>query len=645
MPIALSGSLVISGSITTTGAITMSGSIASASYAATSSYANAFTVANTLTAQTLVVQTITSSIEFVTGSTKNGSTTGNTHQFTGSLLISGSVGIGSSSISEGVQGVSSLSIIPSSSVSGGPLVQFAGNGRIRPASTGDRLSIDGNALYLNSTFAGNILMATGGGNVGVGISSPTLPLEIAGNAGITTNGGAFIWKNTGSSDKRWDISSSGNNFAFNETGVNARMIILAGGNVGMGTTTPGKRLELYEDNSSTTSTTGLKITNFSATTDSRAGIVFQNYDNNGAAIWGRRTGSTAGHLVFGTNSGTGTTAESAIVERMRIDNAGNVGIGITTPYSRLDINGGNIRMGEFLNSASSYIGKQSSGNSNFYSSVQFYSTSGEDAIIFNTHLSGVSAGERMRISGAGYLGIGTTNFNSSSNLTVEQDALNIVTIRRGTTASNTNAARILFQGLNASSTIQNTGIVEAGLNNGASDYYLGFYAGTSAMNMKITSAGNVGIGTTSPTSTLDINGTVRYRGGIYSQFTFNASGNYSSGTWYDVVNSSQLSEGVYVITGYVDTYAVGGGIYFMQFVTVPFYFWGPGCNSTTYTDLPEPIGSGHHKGSALPLFRLQHTNGVDGKLYLKFNPNANWSNIQPGVGGATFNVYLKRIGN
>ena len=65
----------------------------SASYAQTASYANNFTVAGTLTAQTIVAQTITSSIDFVTGSTRNGSLLTNTHQFTGSVDITGSLGI------------------------------------------------------------------------------------------------------------------------------------------------------------------------------------------------------------------------------------------------------------------------------------------------------------------------------------------------------------------------------------------------------------------------------------------------------------------------------------------------------------------------------------------------------------------------
>jgi hypothetical protein len=65
----LIGTQVVSGSILTSGSITATG---------------------TLTAQTLVVQTITSSVDFVTGSTRFGSVVGNTHQFTGSVSVSGS---------------------------------------------------------------------------------------------------------------------------------------------------------------------------------------------------------------------------------------------------------------------------------------------------------------------------------------------------------------------------------------------------------------------------------------------------------------------------------------------------------------------------------------------------------------------------
>jgi hypothetical protein len=67
------------------------GTASYAKYAETSSYATDFTVANTLTAQTIIVQVITSSVDYVTGSTRFGSLIGNTHIFTGSVSISGSI--------------------------------------------------------------------------------------------------------------------------------------------------------------------------------------------------------------------------------------------------------------------------------------------------------------------------------------------------------------------------------------------------------------------------------------------------------------------------------------------------------------------------------------------------------------------------
>jgi len=70
---------------------TSSMSVASASQAATASSADNFTVRGTLTAQTIVAQTITASTEFITGSSKFGSLLANTHQFTGSILVTGSI--------------------------------------------------------------------------------------------------------------------------------------------------------------------------------------------------------------------------------------------------------------------------------------------------------------------------------------------------------------------------------------------------------------------------------------------------------------------------------------------------------------------------------------------------------------------------
>ena len=93
------GNINVSGSITTSGSITISGSITSASFATSASnatnaisasYANNLTVAGTLTAQTLVVQTITSSVIYSSGSNVFGNNIANTQVMTGSLLVTGS---------------------------------------------------------------------------------------------------------------------------------------------------------------------------------------------------------------------------------------------------------------------------------------------------------------------------------------------------------------------------------------------------------------------------------------------------------------------------------------------------------------------------------------------------------------------------
>ena len=156
-------------------------------------------------------------------------------------------------------------------------------------------------------------------------------------------------------------------------------------------------------------------------------------------------------------------------------------------------------------------------------------------------------------------------------------------------------------------------------------------------------------GTLAVTGSLDIADTVRYRGEIYSEFTFTAAGNYTAGTWYNVVNSSQLVEGMYIIQGFVDTYNAGSNIYDHKFVSIPFYWYdgGTGTNDTTVTSLSASIGSGHARNNKpLPSFRLQLTSGppVDGKLYLQFNPgDDNWTGINS-TGGKNFYVHLKRIG-
>lgn len=143
-----------------------------------------------------------------------------------------------------------------------------------------------------------------------------MPLKL-----ITSGGGSVIL----------DANTTGSNFTLTAPAVSASLFTSAGGtisgNVGIGTGSPSKRVEIADTNNSTSLTTGLMISNYSSTTDSRAGIVFQSFDNIGCSIWSRRTGSFAGDLCFGTKpESSGSVSESGITERMRIDSDGRVNL-------------------------------------------------------------------------------------------------------------------------------------------------------------------------------------------------------------------------------------------------------------------------------------------------------------------------------
>ena len=173
-------------------------------------------------------------------------------------------------------------------------------------------------------------------------------------------------------------------------------------------------------------------------------------------------------------------------ERMRIDSSGNVGIGTNNPIAKLDLVG----------SADTYA-RINDGTVNLV--LQSYST-GSSAIVGTTSNHPLTlwanAAERMRIISDGRVLVGTS------------------TSPNGTAVSLT-LARAGDNGLNLAYNSGGGGGASMGTITGAG---LAFYTYTGAVGsesyterMRIDSSGNVGIGTSSPGTRLDVNGTIQVR--------------------------------------------------------------------------------------------------------------------------------------
>jgi hypothetical protein len=215
------------------------------------------------------------------------------------------------------------------------------------------------------------------GNVGIGTTSPSAKLQVVGTANVielvqATTGSAtyYVMDNTvETGGKRYRFgysgasSDKGSFTIYNQTDNITPFTITTSGNVGIGTTNPGSKLQI-NDNTPT-----LTIRANDGGTSRKAYIdfytTFYNYPSD---VGARRTSTIVTGFADGTygtwgteflafNVGSGSANDAALlpIERVRIDGSGNVGIGTISASAKLQV-AGNISGSSFTSSVSNAVG-------------------------------------------------------------------------------------------------------------------------------------------------------------------------------------------------------------------------------------------------------------------------------------------------
>jgi hypothetical protein len=318
--------------------------------------------------------------------------------------------------------------------------------------------------------------------VGIGTTSPSETLGVKGNIRLENdaqrniigplNQNLGIFANPNGADEGILFST--------DHGTTTEMIILNGGNVGIGTTAPSQKLQVAD--------TGTHcFIRVKGGDSSYAGIDFGNdADDDISRI---RHNNSNNSLGFSTNN----------TERMTISSSGNVGIGTTSPSGALDV------VGTQLIRPITYAANQDNAAITFAAS----NNPALDDDLFGIRFATNSAGNgliKLRTNGDDRLAV-LSNGNVGIETNSPQNTLHVNgTLRVGPYFSSSDRDHFLVTPGDIVTTVS-TPNEDAHYDNSAGNIHIRTNTGysTPVERMTISSSGNVGIGTTSPVQDLELN--------------------------------------------------------------------------------------------------------------------------------------------
>ena len=316
------------------------------------------------------------------------------------------------------------------------------------------------SLWVSTSATTPHLYVSTNGNVGIGTTAPVEKLHI--NTGTDQNFGvrAASMFSTGG----YILAHNDANTALQPMQYGASIHYFMGGNVGIGTTTPVCKLHAYDSGGNAK----IRVEgNDSNTLDFRVdnsgqSWPFMGVDRAGAS----QIFSSNSPLVIGTFSSENLTLGTANASRITINSSGNVGIGTTSPGARLAIQG---------------TGSYGSVNWGTASDMAIRSSEMTDSA-YHSILQLVSIRQSLTTGNAanGYLGFSTIDDSNAQGML---DAGRIAIVNES--VSSRNSATALSFWTNPGGVVDTVPATE---------------------KVRITSAGNVGIGTTNPQTALHISG-------------------------------------------------------------------------------------------------------------------------------------------